>query len=529
MYAVEFGTVPETINSIKLITERDANTNSRASTHFKLKSKSVGSANWDAVPLYDKDIDYAAGDINTLIITLATPVTAQQFRAEFTGGNDANGVRVRELDAIGVKKGVQLWDPENIAIGDHSATNWFAGYHNIENAFQPAGYVPDSNYISALFWDATPGSGAGSVDYVEWKTRSKIQMTGFHLAATHDPIGEVPSYGRAMTNFKLYTKSTGSSTFDVLVYDSTTNIAPPYGGSPDGNTLNLYVSLATPVSGQEFRAEFTRYAGGLGSGVRVGELNAFGYMLPSGGSLDSDNDVDFFDYAIFANNWLTDNSGGTGATTTLDNFESGIGKWTNWASHTSSMNYNFFYAETGTVHGGSNSMRWDYWLDSGPVLGDDDSGLVYTATSPIDIKNFGKFRVWLYRQAGNSNENYLAVKFYPPGLVNDSRILATAYILSANGSTWTPSSLWSEWVVDFRNDLAFANPTIKNITDMSKVGSIVIAVCNRLNFSGGTGTIYVDDMALTGSCTNPAGDFNGDCKEDINDLVIFCDSWLTTN
>ncbi len=528
VYSVEFGTVPETIYSVKLVTERDAATFSRATTHFKLMSKSLGSASWDAIPLYDGNIDYAGGDVNTLVITLPTPVTAQQFRAEFTGGNDANGVRIRELNAIGVKKGQQLWEPEDIAIGDHSATDWFAGFYNIENAFQKEGIVPDSNYISAVFWDSIPGSTAGSVDYVEWKTRSKVQVTSFQLVATHDPYVSTPTphYGRAMNNFKLWTKSSGSSAFDVLVYDSTTNIAPPYGGTPDGNTLNLYVTLATPITAREFRAEFTRNGGGLAGGVRVGELNAFGYKLATVGNLNSDDIVDFKDFVAFSKDWHFDNSGATQPTTVLDNFESGIGNWTNWQSHTSSQNYNFLSENTSIIHGGTKSLMWQYWLDTGPVLGDDDSGCVFTAGTPIDINNFGKFRVWLYRQAGNSNENYIAVKFYSPGLVTDSRILAAAFILSANGSTKTPSSLWSEWVVDLRNDLVFQNPTIKGIDDLSKVGSIVLEVCNRLNFSGDQGTIYVDDMTLTGRCAGPAADLNGDCKVDLNDLNTFCDNWL---
>jgi hypothetical protein len=527
VYFVEFATPPETINSIKLVTERDAVTNSRATTHFKLKSKSIGATDWDAVPLYDGDIDYATGDVNTLNITLPSPVTAQQFRAEFTGGVDSAGVRVRELDAVGVKNGDQLWEPDNVVIGDHSATDWNAGLFNIENAFQKEGVVPDSNFISALFYDNIPGSGVGSVDYVEWKTRSKIKVTGFQLIATHDAYSAVPHYGRAMSNFKLWTKSSGSSAFDVLVYDSTTTIAPPYGGSPDGNTLNLFVPLATPIIAGEFRAEFTRYLGGIGSGVRVGELNAYGYKLPAAGDLSGDNDVDFQDFALFAKDWRVDNSGGTQPTTVLDNFEAGIGNWTNWASHSTSQNYNFFYSNSSIVHSGTKSMMWTYYLDdSGPVLGDDDSGVVFTAASPIDIKNFSKFRVWLYRQAGNSNENYIAVRFYSPGLVTDSRLLAEAFILSANGSTKTPSSIWNEWVVDLRNDLVFQNPTLKSLDDLSKVGTIVLEVCNRLSFVGGPGTIYVDDMALTGRCAGPASDFNGDCKVDINDLVIFCDNWL---
>jgi hypothetical protein len=291
--------------------------------------------------------------------------------------------------------------------------------------------------------------------------------------------------------------------------------------------LNLFVSLATPVVGQEFRAEFTRYAGGLGSGVRVSELDAFGYKLTNASSLDADTDIDFKDFAIFANNWMADNSGTGGANSVIDNFESGIGSWSNWVSHSVSQNYNEWYSDSSVVHTGTKSMQWIYSLTPGPqpVTFNDDSGLVYTFTTPIDLKNYGKFRIWLYRQAGNSLENYLAITFYSPGIVNDSRILAGGYLLSADGSSKTPSSIWSEWVIDF-STLSYFNPTLKSPADLSNVGSIVIAVCNRNQFVGGNGTIYVDDMSIDGKCTSPAGDFNGDCKENIDDLAAFCDGWL---
>lgn len=529
VYNVTFRPIePDEIHSFEFVAEKDATSNSRATTHLTLQAKSVGSDTYDKI-LYDADIaveDYS-NNVYRLNVNLdpANYVTAQEICAQFTGGVDANGVRIRELNAMGVKTGIkQLWETDNIVIGDRSSYQVYVGRYDIENAFQKAGVVSDPCSDSLLF-DERYG---GPIYYVEWKTRSNVEVKSINVNATHDSSSVPPpgiAMGRAMNHLKIKAKSIGSSTFDLTLYDA--DVAVPYNAPYDVNVLDLCINLPTPVTSNEFRAEFT---GNDAYGVRINELNAIGYIQSAiGGDMDSDTDVDFEDFVIFADEWKIDNSTTPPSTQTLDNFESygsiPNATWSNWLDQTSS-NYNNLYLETSTVHSGSKALKWSYYLDPGIVEGDDRSGIVYTLSTPVNLKNYGKFRVWLNRKTGNLLENYIGVRFYWPGILNDSRVQAQAYVLSANGSTQTPAGTWSEWVVDLNNDLAFANSTATSIDDIYNVGSIVIYVCNRLQYEGTVGTIYVDDVALTGKCTSPESDFNADCIVDFSDLKTFVDNWL---
>jgi hypothetical protein len=116
-----------------------------------------------------------------------------------------------------------------------------------------------------------------------------------------------------------------------------------------------------------------------------------------------------------------------------------------------------------------------------------------------------------------------------PGSVqdpHDSKDIAEAMVLSANGSTMEPNGVWSEWVVDLNNDLLFKNRTTTSVNDIYKVGHIVFYVNNRLEFAGGRGEIWLDDISLDRKCTALPGDLNGDCKVDFKDLKIMVDNWL---
>jgi hypothetical protein len=383
------------------------------------------------------------------------------------------------------------------------------------------GAVTDPCSDAVVFTDL----GANTVYYVEWKTRSNVSVNAFHLIATHDLATAFVPNGRAMKHFKLKAKGVGSSTFNLTLYDA--DVAVPYNAPYDANVLDLWVNLASPVTTREFRAEFT---GNDAYGVRVNELDAIGTILtPVSGDIDSDNNVDFKDFAAFANNWRVDNSA-SATTQTLENFESYSAipnsTWADWSGQSSSYPYNNLYLETTTVHGGSKALRWTYDLDpSGPAVGDDRSGIVYTLSTPVDLKNFKQFRVWINRKSGNSLENYIGVRFYWAGTLDDSRVQAEAKIMSVNGSTKTPTGTWSEWVVDLSN-LLYVNRTTTSNDDIYNVGSIVLFVCNELEFVGGPGTLYVDDVKLTSKCTSLASDFNGDCKVDFKDLKVLADNWL---
>ncbi|HBG28113.1 MAG: hypothetical protein A2Y10_00875 [Planctomycetes bacterium GWF2_41_51] len=513
------------IQAFELVAEMDGGTSSRAATHFTLKAKSVGSNTYDKI-LYDGDIaiqDYV-NNVYNLNVNLAPEnfVTAQEIRAEFTGGIDENGVRIRELNAMGVKSGIQqLWEIGNVAIGDRSSYQIYTQRFDIDNVFQKEGTVSDPCSDSVVFEDL----GTNEVYYVEWKTRSTVEVAAFNVKATHDSAtAPINPNGRAMKHLTVKAKSIGSSTYDLTLYNA--DVAVPYNAPYDANVLDLWINLPAPVTAREFRAEFT---GNDSYGVRINELNAIGYIQANvGGDMDSDADVDFEDFATFAGNWRIDNSTTPLSTQTLETFESYSAipnaTWSNWLGQTST-GYNNLALETSVIHSGTKALKWTYDLNPDIVIGDDKSGIVYTMAAPVNLKNYSKFKVWINRQAGNSLENFLAVRFYWAGALHDSRIQAEAVVLSANGSTQTPTG-WSEWIVDLNNDLIFKNRTSMSGNDLYNVGQIVLYVCNRLQFRGGPGTIYVDDVALTGKCTSPASDFNGDCRVDFFDLKTFAENWL---
>jgi hypothetical protein len=212
------------------------------------------------------------------------------------------------------------------------------------------------------------------------------------------------------------------------------------------------------------------------------------------------------------------------ATTGAMNYPSWA-NWEDWSGQHSSGWQN--YSIDGTVvHSGSKSLKWIYDFDTAPQTADDKAGLVLTLGTPKDLKNYGKFRLWLNRVSGNSLENYIAVKFHYAGdIISDDRAAAQAYILDSAGSTQTPTG-WSEWVIDLKNDLAFKSPTTRSVDDLKNIGKIVVYGCSEMQFMGGHGTIYFDDMKLESKCSSPGSDFNGDCKVNFKDLSIFAQNWL---
>ncbi|MGA2916660.1 MAG: hypothetical protein ABSE89_11605 [Sedimentisphaerales bacterium] len=549
------------IRSIELVAEHDDVNNAyqRAAKHFSLKAKSVGSSTYDKT-LYDGDINVPyTNNVYRLTVNLSPYVTAQEFKAEFTG-NDSLGVRIRELNALGTKTAIgQLWEPGNVVIGDRAPVQANAHQYDIDNAFQKLGDVdpdPCFGYYNSAVFDELALGGVGTIYYVEWKTQSDVLVDAFHLLAAHDSTSAPVNPGtRAMNHLTLKAKSIGSTTYNLTLYDA--NISFPYGASYDPNVLDLWVNLAVPVTAREFRAEFTARDG---YGVRVNELDALGTILPSiAGDVNNDYGVDFMDFAILAGKWRTDNSA-TATNQVLENFESysipssptkwadPCNTWINWTSAPTgapyfSCNFNYLYLlnDAAKAHSGNKALRWTYWLNSSPVTGDDMSGVVFTLPTPIDLRDYSKFRVWVHRKpipgdpCLNSLENYLGVKFMwqgtqpVPGSTqdpHDSKDIAEAMILSANGSTQEPNGIWSEWVVDLNNDLVFKNRTTTSVNDIYKVGHILFYVNNRLEFAGGKGEIWLDDISLDKKCTALPGDLNGDCKVDFKDLKIMVDNWL---
>lgn len=120
--------------------------------------------------------------------------------------------------------------------------------------------------------------------FVEWKTVSPVVVNHIRLFAA----GDGPDYlnEREFASFNLLAKVNGSY---VLVYTYTPT--HPYTFVDPANLMVLDVDVS-PLSAQEFRAEFIQYTSGRGyDGPRIVELDAFGSVVEVPRIKPSNNDL----------------------------------------------------------------------------------------------------------------------------------------------------------------------------------------------------------------------------------------------
>ncbi|HEV8543350.1 MAG TPA: hypothetical protein VGR78_13225 [Verrucomicrobiae bacterium] len=113
------------------------------------------------------------------------------------------------------------------------------------------------------------GAPEGSVNVIEWRTKTNYAIKSFRLFAYDDP----GTMDHGMGLFRLSAKSAGSPTFDTVLYEFTP--AHPYHYEDAAHQL-LIAANVKPVQAQEFKAEFTTWNGQSGpaaNGPRVVELD----------------------------------------------------------------------------------------------------------------------------------------------------------------------------------------------------------------------------------------------------------------
>src|SRR5688572_22037280 len=128
------------------------------------------------------------------------------------------------------------------------------------------------------------------VHFVEWELPADVTIGEVRVFAFGD---DGLNYGREFNTFTLKTKSPGSDTFDVVVtsYAAT----HPYTFI---DVLNYLVvdAVVTPVTGRQFRAEFTQRDAGFGwDGPRIIEIDGLPVPRPTV-NIPSTN-ADVFDVA----------------------------------------------------------------------------------------------------------------------------------------------------------------------------------------------------------------------------------------
>jgi hypothetical protein len=115
------------------------------------------------------------------------------------------------------------------------------------------------------------GAPEGSVNVIEWRTKTNYAIKSFRLFA-YDDSGTMD---HGMGLFRLTAKQVGSQTFDTVLFEFTP--AHPYRYEDAVNHL-LIAANVKPVQAQEFKAEFTSWNGQNGAaanGPRIVELDAF--------------------------------------------------------------------------------------------------------------------------------------------------------------------------------------------------------------------------------------------------------------
>lgn len=192
--------------------------------------------------------------VTASIIAAAVTVLASPVRAQFGSSTD---------DLWDVSRGTVItgnsplnptcpggFDARDIFGGHFSGCTWEA-------------YV-------AIFQDHKP---EGFVHFVEWATPNPVKIRSFNLWATGSENHPVDPTQREMAKFRLLAKSSGSATYDLILYTFTPSL--PYKWVDNVNGL-LISSDIKPVTAREFRAEFINHQVGSGqSGPRVIELDGF--------------------------------------------------------------------------------------------------------------------------------------------------------------------------------------------------------------------------------------------------------------
>jgi hypothetical protein len=125
---------------------------------------------------------------------------------------------------------------------------------------------------------------AGTVHSIEWSTAHVVTVGSFNLMAYHD-FDECNINHRGFGGFRLYYLDGTEWTLFYNLNNTDPDGDLHYGGGPSHTStehdmyrsyLEFFVELSTPVSAQDFKAEFVQYADG--GGPRVVELD--GYAVP---------------------------------------------------------------------------------------------------------------------------------------------------------------------------------------------------------------------------------------------------------
>jgi hypothetical protein len=254
------------------------------------------------------------------------------------------------------------------------------------------------------------------------------------------------------------------------------------------------------------------------------------------GDFDESGNVDLADLAVFSDEWLNAGTEIHGETAVVDNFEQ-------YASDEDLESFWFeYYAASGTspvidlltspssAHSGSKALRWQYNVTNTTPGTWVWAEMLYSLATPINLSQYDILNIWLKRDAGNSLESLLYIKFL--NNVNDNdHIAGQAGLTADEGSTKYPEGTWQHLQVDLHN-LDYSEAKDRGYTSLDQITNVTGILFGVIGQDGGTGFINMDDIVLEKgqACDlESAADINGDCKVNFGDFSKFAVNWLFAN
>ena len=162
-----------------------------------------------------------------------------------------------------------LWDvSQGTMMTGNSALNPAAGIvYDTRDAFGGSFGTFPTQYLNEqgnVIYD--DNRGAGFVHFLEWKTTTPVTVAQFNVFGYGDNLASQ----REFTEFRLLAKSSGSLTYNLILYSYTPS-THPYTYADPANAA-IISAIISPTTAQEFRAEFVD--SGFG-GPRISELDAY--------------------------------------------------------------------------------------------------------------------------------------------------------------------------------------------------------------------------------------------------------------
>jgi len=138
------------------------------------------------------------------------------------------------------------------------------------------------------------------------------------------------------------------------------------------------------------------------------------------------------------------------------------------------------YAEQTIVHGGDQSMPLLYYNEAGVT--NSEAALTLTAPRDWTVASVGELSLWTQGDAANAAD---------PLYVAISNTAGAPAIVAHEDPGAATSTIWTQWRIALQ---AFADQGI-NLTDVDKI-AIGLGSQSGMAASGGTGTMYIDDIRL---------------------------------